>query len=70
MNSIAHAHTLVYENYEYFWKPCQVLGFNADNGRFQVKVMHTGLKKEVVRLSLRFLSEDAEVFKKRIELCK
>jgi hypothetical protein len=32
--------------------------------------MHTGHKKEVVRLSLRFISEDAEVFKKRIELCK
>ena len=28
------------------------------------------MKKEVVRLSLRFLNEDAEVFKKRIELCK
>lgn len=32
--------------------------------------MNTGLKKEVVRLSLRFLNEDADVFKKRIELCK
>lgn len=47
-----------------------MLGYNTENGRFQIKVMHTGLKKEVVRLSLRFLSEDAEVFKKRIELCK
>jgi len=30
----------------------------------------SNIKKDVVRLSLRFIKEDSEVFKRRIELCK
>lgn len=60
----------MFENKEYVWKQCQVIDYNEEAKKFLIKVLHTGNVKEVVRLSLRFISEDPEVFKRRIELCK
>jgi len=47
-----------------------VLGYNTEDKKYQIKMLETNIKKDVVRLSLRFIKEDSEVFKRRIELCK
>jgi len=47
-----------------------VLGYNTEDRKYQIQMLDTGIKKDVVRLSLRFIKEDSEVFKRRVDLCK
>lgn len=48
----------------------ELLNYDANSGKFYVRVMENGLLKFVNRLSLKFKDEDASSFEKRVELSK
>ena len=66
----AHGLSPVCENYEYIWKPVEVLAYDAAERKFKVKIVSTGLEKSVSRLSLLFFTEDEKVFKERVRRCR
>jgi len=47
-----------------------VLGYDYKEKKYQVVVHHSGQEKLVTRLSLLFLAEDPELFRKRVTHCK
>jgi hypothetical protein len=66
----AHALSPVFEQGEYIWKPVRVIDYDYTEKKWKVVVSHSNQVKFVTRLSLLFLSEDPEMFKKRVNMCK
>jgi len=66
----AHGLSPVCENYEYIWKPVEVLAYDAAARKFKVKIVSTGIEKSVIRLSLLFFTEDEKLFKERVRRCR
>ncbi|PCI27097.1 hypothetical protein COB52_05360 [Candidatus Kaiserbacteria bacterium] len=66
----AHALSPVFEGNDYVWKPVRVIDYDYKQKKWKVVVSHTNQIKFVTRLSLLFLSEDPETFKKRVNQCK
>ena len=66
----AHGLSPVCENYEYNWKPVEVLAYDSAERKFKVKIVSTGMEKSVSRLSLLFFAEDEKAFKERVRTCR
>lgn len=66
----AHALSPVFENGDYVWKPVRVIDYDFNEKKWKVVVSQTGQVKFVTRLSLLFFAENAENFKKRVNMCK
>lgn len=59
----AHGLSPVYQEYDYCWKPVEIIDYDPVDKKFIVKVCATGTEKKVTRLSLLFFNEDPEKFK-------
>jgi len=61
-----HGASPVFVEGRYVWEDVELLGYNDRLKRYRVRVMVSGLEKEVHRLSLRFLDEDSSLFEERV----
>jgi hypothetical protein len=66
----AHGLSPIYQDYDYCWKPIEIVDYDYKEKKFLVRVCATGQEKYVTRLSLLFFQEDPEKFKQRVNECK
>jgi hypothetical protein len=57
-------------NGQYLWTEVEVLDYDVKKEKYIVKVISSGVIKEVIRLSLLFREENEEKFKERVEIAK
>ncbi|KAM3134228.1 hypothetical protein pb186bvf_013648 [Paramecium bursaria] len=70
-NKLYHAKVPIYDKSgKYLWTGVQILGYDPETRKYKVRVVQTGVEKEVGRLSLLFEGEDPVKFEQRVELCK
>jgi hypothetical protein len=57
-------------NGQYLWTEVEVMDYDVKKEKYIVKVISSGVIKEVIRLSLLFREENEEKFKERVEIAK
>jgi hypothetical protein len=60
----------LFVNGQYLWTEVEVMDYDVKKEKYIVKVISSGVIKEVIRLSLLFREENEEKFKERVEIAK
>ncbi|EAS04067.1 axonemal dynein heavy chain (macronuclear) [Tetrahymena thermophila SB210] len=69
-NTGPHGMCPTYINQKYQRTPIQILDYDEESEKYLVRVLATGIKKWVIRLSILFNHEDPQKYYERLELAK